>query len=126
MSDRDARLQQAIAASGHSFDGPIVGGGDYAPVLEDGDIAYVSGQVPRVGNHVVVTGRVGEATSLQDAQLAARICVIRALLLLQRQRQPGSHRARAARRRVRAVGRGLHAAQRGGRRGVGTAQAGLR
>lgn len=82
---RTALLQQAIAATGHSFDGPILAGGDYVPVVHDGDVAYVSGQVPRVGKEVVVTGRVGEATSLADAQKAARICAIRALLLLEAQ-----------------------------------------
>ena len=85
MTDRDTRLQQAIAASGHAFDGPILGGGDYVPVLEDADLAWVSGQVPRVGTQVLVTGRVGEETTLPQAQEAARICALRALVLLQRQ-----------------------------------------
>lgn len=85
MTTRSQRLQQAIAATGYAFDGPIVGGGDYVPVVQDGDLAYVSGQVPRVGQHVVVTGRVGEATTLADAQKAARVCAIRGLLLLQAQ-----------------------------------------
>ena len=82
---RTDRLQQAIAATGYVFDGPILGGGDYVPVVHDGDVAWVSGQVPRVGKEVVVTGRVGEATSLADAQKAARVCAIRGLLLLQAQ-----------------------------------------
>jgi enamine deaminase RidA (YjgF/YER057c/UK114 family) len=85
MTTRSHRLQQAIAATGYAFDGPILAGGDYVPVVHDGDVAYVSGQVPRVGKEVVVTGRVGEAASLADAQKAARICAIRALLLLEAQ-----------------------------------------
>lgn len=85
MTTRTQRLQQAIAATGHAFDGPILGGGDYVPVVHDGDVAYVSGQVPRVGQQVVVTGRVGETVTLADAQHAARICAIRGLLLLEAQ-----------------------------------------
>lgn len=85
MSDRDSRLQQCIADSGHDFGGPILVGGDYAAVVRDGDTAIVSGQVPRVGTQVVVTGRVGERVPLEQAQEAARICALRALVLLQRE-----------------------------------------
>ncbi len=85
MSTRDARLQQAITASGHEFGGPILVGGDYAAVVRDGDLAFVSGQVPRVGSTVVVTGRVGEETSLEQARHAAEICALRTLVLLQRE-----------------------------------------
>ncbi|WP_427915044.1 RidA family protein [Ramlibacter sp. MMS24-I3-19] len=85
MTTRTQRLQQAIADTGHTFQGPILGGGDYVPVVHDGDVAYVSGQVPRVGRKVVVTGRVGGSVTLAEAQQAARICAIRGLLLLQAQ-----------------------------------------
>jgi enamine deaminase RidA (YjgF/YER057c/UK114 family) len=44
---------------------------------------FVSGQIPRVGNEVVVAGRVGEAVVLSKAQLAAKVCAMRALALLQ-------------------------------------------
>jgi enamine deaminase RidA (YjgF/YER057c/UK114 family) len=82
-SIRPLRLQEAIAATGFDFSGPIRIGGDYVPVLRDGSVAYVSGQVPRVGETVVVTGRVGQDVSLEEAQQGARVCAIRALLLLQ-------------------------------------------
>lgn len=85
MSDRDSRLQQCIGQSGHDFCGPILVGGDYAAVVLDGDTAIVSGQVPRVGTQVAVTGRVGESVRLEQAQEAARICALRALVLLQRE-----------------------------------------
>ena len=80
---RQARLQQAIAKLGYSFEGEIRIGGDYVPVVRDGRTAYVSGQVPRVGSTVVVTGRVGTDVSLADAQRGAQVCAIRALLLLE-------------------------------------------
>lgn len=81
---RDAIFRQVAAELGHSFDGEIRIGGNYVPVLQDGRQVYVSGQVPRVGDRMVVTGRAGAAVDLAGAQAAARICVMRALALLQR------------------------------------------
>lgn len=81
-STRQAILDEIIKELGHSFDGPIRIGGDYVPVARDGTTACVSGQVPRVGTAVVVTGRAGGKVDLAQAQLAAKICAIRALLLL--------------------------------------------
>lgn len=85
MDARANRLKEQIASLGYDFEGPILVGGDYVAALSDGDTAYVSGQVPRVGTQVVVTGRVGEETSLADAQKAAKVCAIRCLLLLERE-----------------------------------------
>ncbi|MBX3588602.1 MAG: RidA family protein [Ramlibacter sp.] len=81
-SSRQAALDGIIAGLGHDFSGEIRAGGDYLPVVIDGPTAYVSGQVPRVGTVVVVTGAAGSAVTLQDAQRAAVICTVRALLLL--------------------------------------------
>jgi enamine deaminase RidA (YjgF/YER057c/UK114 family) len=43
---------------------------------------FVSGQIPRVGNEVVVIGSVGADVSVTQAQLAAKVCTMRALALL--------------------------------------------
>jgi enamine deaminase RidA (YjgF/YER057c/UK114 family) len=81
----DSRFAEAAAALGYSFDGEIKIGGNYVSLVRDGNIMYVSGQVPRVGSTVVVTGRVGEQVTLAKAQLAAKVCALRALVLLQRE-----------------------------------------
>jgi enamine deaminase RidA (YjgF/YER057c/UK114 family) len=81
----DTRFAEAAAALGHSFDGELKIGGNYVPLLRDGHVVYVSGQVPRVGSTVLVTGRVGEQVSLEQARRAAQICAMRALALLQRE-----------------------------------------
>jgi len=81
---RDLALTQAAQQLGYDFDGEIKAGGNYQPLTRDGDTVYLSGQVPRVGSTVVVTGRVGADVDLARAQLAAKICVMRALVLLQR------------------------------------------
>ncbi|NEX64112.1 RidA family protein [Noviherbaspirillum galbum] len=79
---REALFQQAAAELGYGFDGEIRIGGNYASVIIHGDEAYVSGQIPRVGDEVVVTGRVGVDVTLDDARRAAKVCAMRALAVL--------------------------------------------
>jgi enamine deaminase RidA (YjgF/YER057c/UK114 family) len=81
---RDTRFQAEATALGYSFDGEIKIGGNYVPVVRDGHQIFISGQVPRVGNTVVVTGAAGADVDLAQAQVAAKICAMRALALLQR------------------------------------------
>ena len=81
---RDARFQQQAQALGYSFDGEIKIGGNYVPLVRDGHHIYLSGQIPRVGDSVVVTGAAGAGASLADAQKAAQVCAMRALASLQR------------------------------------------
>lgn len=80
--DPDLAYAAAAHALGMPVDGEIQRGGDYLPVVIDGGTAYVSGQVPRIGSTVVVTGRVGAAVTLAQAQHGARIGALRALALL--------------------------------------------
>jgi enamine deaminase RidA (YjgF/YER057c/UK114 family) len=80
----DQRYQEAALALAYSLDDAIKIGGNYTPLLQDGNHLYVSGQVPRVGEVVLITGAVGAGTSLAQAQLGAKICTLRALTLLQR------------------------------------------
>jgi enamine deaminase RidA (YjgF/YER057c/UK114 family) len=78
----DQHFQQQAAALGYSFDGPIKVGGNYAPVVRDGAFVYVSGQIPRVGDEIVVVGAAGAEASIERARLAAKICTMRALALV--------------------------------------------
>lgn len=79
---REAKFGDVSKALGHSFDGEIKIGGNYTSVVQHGGQAYVSGQIPRVGDEVVVTGRVGAEVTLAQAQVGARICAMRALAVL--------------------------------------------
>jgi enamine deaminase RidA (YjgF/YER057c/UK114 family) len=83
---RDARFEEQAQALGYRFDGEIKIGGNYVPLVRDGYHIYLSGQIPRVGDTVVVTGAAGAGAgaSLADAQKAAKVCAMRALALLQR------------------------------------------
>ena len=59
----DQRFDELARNLGYSFDGEIKIGGNYTPLVVDGDVAYVSGQVPRVGDAVVeVRGEAGRHT----------------------------------------------------------------
>src|SRR6185503_8915411 len=81
----DQRFQQQAAALGYSFEGQIKIGGNYVPVVRDGALLYVSGQIPRVGDEVVVVGAAGSEVPLEKARLGARISAMRALALVSRE-----------------------------------------
>jgi enamine deaminase RidA (YjgF/YER057c/UK114 family) len=47
----------------------------YIPVMVHAGVAYVSGQLPKEGEEVRITGKVGGGVDLETAQRAARICI---------------------------------------------------
>ena len=79
---QDAKFAEIAKQLGYSFEGEIKIGGNYVSQVRYGDQVFISGQIPRVGSDVVVVGRVGDMVDLSTAQLAAKICVMRALALL--------------------------------------------
>ena len=54
-------------------------GAMYIPVKQLGNALFVSGQVPFVGGVMQYPGHVGEEITLEEAQAAARICIINML-----------------------------------------------
>lgn len=82
---RAERFLQQAAAVGFDANDEIRVGGNYQAVVRDGNLLYVSGQVPRIGSEVVVKGVVGAEIDLATAQRAARIAVLRCLALLLRE-----------------------------------------
>jgi enamine deaminase RidA (YjgF/YER057c/UK114 family) len=56
--------------------------GAYIPVVKTGNIAYVSGQIPIKDGKVAYKGKVPSTQSLEQAQEAAKLCVINALAQL--------------------------------------------
>jgi enamine deaminase RidA (YjgF/YER057c/UK114 family) len=85
LPTRTERFAAQAAALGFPIDSEIRIGGHYRSVARHGDTVYVSGQIPRINDTVVVTGRVGAGTSLEQAQHAAKVCAMRALALLQQE-----------------------------------------
>ncbi|MDU4152233.1 MULTISPECIES: RidA family protein [Phytobacter] len=49
-------------------------GGNYVPVIIHDGLAYVSGQLPRKGETLLYSGKVGMDIDLPDAQQAAAFC----------------------------------------------------
>jgi len=55
---------------------------DYIPVTVWQNVAYISGQLPKVNNTVLVRGKVPDEVTLEQAQESARICVLQGLACL--------------------------------------------
>jgi enamine deaminase RidA (YjgF/YER057c/UK114 family) len=55
---------------------------NYVPVTLYNSLAWVSGQLPKVGEDVLVTGKVGSDVSLEVARGEARICILQGLACL--------------------------------------------
>jgi enamine deaminase RidA (YjgF/YER057c/UK114 family) len=81
---RDDKLRQIAAEFGFDPDEEIKIGGKYTPVLVDGNVAYVAGQIPRVGEAVRFVGVVGDSISLDEARRAAGTSTLRALSLIKK------------------------------------------
>jgi enamine deaminase RidA (YjgF/YER057c/UK114 family) len=58
-------------------------GGIYKPVRQVGNLLYVSGQGATVGGVPEITGKAGGERTLEEAQVAARLCALNALSTLE-------------------------------------------
>jgi enamine deaminase RidA (YjgF/YER057c/UK114 family) len=54
-------------------------GAQYASAVVHGGCIWVSGQLPREGDRVLVSGKLGHDVSLEEGQRAARLALIRTL-----------------------------------------------
>jgi enamine deaminase RidA (YjgF/YER057c/UK114 family) len=77
-----AEVETRLAAQGHSLPGAVAPAFQYVAVAVHGGLAYVSGQIPRAGGQVLMTGKAGAEVSLAQAQRAAEACVLQALAQL--------------------------------------------
>lgn len=57
----------------------------YVPVRVEGDLAYVSGQVPSVDGELLHPGRLGAEVTLEQGQEGARRCALQALSALRQE-----------------------------------------
>ena len=57
-------------------------GAMYVPVKQLGNALFVAGQVPFVNGELVVSGKVGDTVSREEAEEAARRCIINLLAAL--------------------------------------------
>jgi len=81
-NERDIKLAELASTFGLDIQENPVSGGLYEPVTIDGNSLYLSGQIPKVGDAVVHSGKVGQDVSLDDAKKAAALCALRAAIVL--------------------------------------------
>ena len=81
FSDRHVLITRRIAELGVDL-GRSQPGGSYAAVVEDRGIVEVSGMVPSIDGQVIAVGRVGVELTLEQAQHAAMVSVLRCLKAL--------------------------------------------
>lgn len=77
----DEKYQAAQQRLGYQLDEFKIGG-NYTPLVRDGNLLYISGQIPRVGDAIVLPGKVGASLTVAQAQIAAGISALRCLGLL--------------------------------------------
>jgi enamine deaminase RidA (YjgF/YER057c/UK114 family) len=77
-----ADVEARLAAQGHRLPEAVAPAYQYVAVVVHGGVAYVSGQIPRAGGQVLLTGKTGAEVSLVQAQKAAQACVLQALAQL--------------------------------------------
>ncbi|MDR7270012.1 enamine deaminase RidA (YjgF/YER057c/UK114 family) [Pelomonas saccharophila] len=85
LHERDRELDAACAEHGFDPSQPLQIGGRYTSLVRDGRTLYLSGQIPRIGDHIAVTGVVGAEVSMERAKRAAAICALRCLTLLRQE-----------------------------------------
>jgi enamine deaminase RidA (YjgF/YER057c/UK114 family) len=75
-------LEEKLKAMGYALPEPAKPSFQYVPVTIHAGVAYVSGQLPKVDGEVRVFGKVGAEVSMDEAQEAARICILQGLACL--------------------------------------------
>lgn len=76
--DIESRLHEL----GISLPHDVAAAARYTPAVVHGNLAYISGQLPREGDAVYVVGKVGQDVSIEEAKRASRVAFIRTLAAL--------------------------------------------
>jgi enamine deaminase RidA (YjgF/YER057c/UK114 family) len=75
-------IEARLAARGYQLPEAVAPAYQYVAVVVHGDLAYVSGQIPRAGGQVMMTGKLGDQVSVEQGQRAAEACILQALAQL--------------------------------------------
>lgn len=75
-------LEEKLKSLGFVLPAPAQPSFQYVPVTVYGGVAYVSGQLPKVNGEVRTFGKVGAEVTLEEAQEAARVCILQGLACL--------------------------------------------
>src|SRR5262245_55686520 len=77
-----AEIEARLAAQGHRLPEALAPAYQYVAVVVHGNVAYVSGQIPRAGSDVLMTGKLGAEVSVEQGRRAAEACILQALAQL--------------------------------------------
>jgi enamine deaminase RidA (YjgF/YER057c/UK114 family) len=72
-------VEQRLAALGLKLPGAPAPAANYVPYVITGSLVFVAGQAPVADGNYLSVGRVGAEVSLEQAQAAARLCVLNVL-----------------------------------------------
>lgn len=75
-------FEQRLAELGISLPEPAVPRFSYVPVVVEGALAFVSGQLPWRDGQLAAVGKVGGAVTIDEAEAAARCCALQGLASL--------------------------------------------
>ena len=75
-------LEATLKTMGYELPAAAAPSFQYVPVAVHNGVAYVSGQMPKVDGEVRIFGKVGAEVTLEQAQDAARICILQGLACL--------------------------------------------
>jgi enamine deaminase RidA (YjgF/YER057c/UK114 family) len=56
---------------------------NYVPFVRAGDLVFISGQLPAAEGKIAVVGKLGEAVTIEQGQLGARLCFINIMAHMQ-------------------------------------------
>ncbi|MGI0074297.1 MAG: RidA family protein [Nitrosotalea sp.] len=72
-------IEEKLAALNIILPIPPKPAGSYIPVVKTGNLLFVSGQIPMKEGKMIFQGKVPTNISVEDAQKAAKLCIINAL-----------------------------------------------
>lgn len=75
-------IEQRLESLGVTLPTPPKPAGSYIPVVRAGNLVFVSGQIPVKDGQVQFKGQVPTTISVEDAQLAAKLCITNVLAQL--------------------------------------------
>ena len=73
------RIEARLAELGITLPTAMPPIANYVPFVVTGNLVVVSGQVPAQDGRIAVTGKVGEAVTIEQGQAAARLCLLNVL-----------------------------------------------
>lgn len=75
-------IEERLSALNIILPNPPKPAGSYIPVVVTGNLAFVSGQIPIKNGKVLYMGKVAKDLTIEEAQKAAKLCIINALAQL--------------------------------------------